>query len=86
VASGAGGGLPGARAESLILRADGTKEVIASKIVTTLFKHDRVIVQTAGGGGFGKPIARDRNLVAADVNDGKISRATAQSVYGYEPV
>lgn len=66
------GGQDGARAESLILRADGTREVIPSKIVTRLMKGDRVILQTAGGAGYGDPSRRAPDAVAADIADGKV--------------
>ncbi|MGE0418388.1 MAG: hydantoinase B/oxoprolinase family protein [Acetobacteraceae bacterium] len=71
-ARGVFGGQDGARAESLILRADGTQEVIPSKIVTRLMKGDRVILQTAGGAGYGDPASRAPEAVAADVADGKV--------------
>jgi N-methylhydantoinase B len=32
---------------------------------------DRVIVQTAGGAGYGDPRARDPDAMAADIADGK---------------
>ena len=67
----AGGGAGGA-AYAEITRADGAKEVIASKIVTTLHKGDRLVVATAGGGGWGPPAARDAAREAADRRDGKL--------------
>ena len=42
----------------MIIRADGSKEIIPSKIVTRLMRGDRVIVETAGGAGYGDPAAR----------------------------
>jgi len=57
-ARGAFGGGDGARAESVIVRADGTEEIIPSKIVTRLMRGDRVIVKTAGGAGYGNPADR----------------------------
>ena len=40
-------------AHAMIHRADGTEEVIPSKGMATLRAGDRVIVETAGGGGNG---------------------------------
>jgi N-methylhydantoinase B/oxoprolinase/acetone carboxylase alpha subunit len=71
-ARGMAGGEDGARAESMILRADGTVETIPSKIVTRLMKGDRVVLRTAGGAGYGDPALRAAEAVMADVADGKV--------------
>jgi N-methylhydantoinase A/oxoprolinase/acetone carboxylase beta subunit/N-methylhydantoinase B/oxoprolinase/acetone carboxylase alpha subunit len=65
------GGCDGARAHSVIIRANGTTEVIPSKIVTRLGQCDRIVVHTAGGGGYGDGRSRDPDLVALDRADGK---------------
>ncbi len=67
------GGQDGARAESVIIRAGGAREVIPSKIVTRLMKGDRIILQTAGGAGYGDPGLRAPDAVVADVADGKVT-------------
>lgn len=54
-------------------RADGSAETIPSKLVTTLHKGDRVLVETAGGGGYGDARARAPDAHAADIADGKVS-------------
>jgi N-methylhydantoinase B len=72
-AAGLAGGKEGARARSVIRRVDGGEEVVPSKIATVLRAGDRVIVETAGGGGYGDPRRRPRNRVAADLADGKVS-------------
>jgi N-methylhydantoinase B len=71
-AAGARGGDPGGLAHSTILRASGAVETIPSKIVTSLVPGDRVIVGTAGGGGWGSPAERDRQALAADIANGKV--------------
>ena len=53
----------------------GAPEAIPSKIVSRLKRGDRLVVQTAGGGGHGDECARDPEAVALDVADGKISAA-----------
>lgn len=78
-ARGVFGGGDGARAQSVIVRRDGTVEEIPSKVVTRLMAGDRVIVQTAGGAGYGDPQARDPTAVAADIADGKVG-ATVMSL------
>lgn len=81
-ASGAFGGKPGKMARTVIYRADGTVETVPSKLVTTLHKGDRVLIETAGGGGFGEPAQRDRAAVAADIAHGKVSEEEAAGLYG----
>jgi len=71
-AGGLFGGGEGARAVSVIHRRDGTQEVIPSKIVTRLQKGDRVVIETAGGGGYGEPAQRAPAAREADFADGKI--------------
>jgi N-methylhydantoinase B/oxoprolinase/acetone carboxylase alpha subunit len=66
------GGGDGACAESVIIRADGTEQIIPSKIVTRLMRGDRVVVKTAGGAGYGDPAARDPARSEADVADGVV--------------
>lgn len=72
-AQGYDGGAAGGPAYAEIARSDGTKEVIASKIVTTLHKGDRLVVATAGGGGWGAPAQRTPDHRAADTRDGKLN-------------
>lgn len=81
-APGLAGGGEGANARSRIHRADGRVEEIPSKIVTTLRAGDRVVVETAGGGGYGKPRERARAEVGADVRNGKVSPDVARRLYG----
>lgn len=81
-ASGLAGGGSGARARSVIRRAGGDEETIPSKQVTTLYKGDRLVVETAGGGGYGAPRRRPAERVAADLRDGKVSSQAAQEIYG----
>ena len=71
------GGGDGERAESRILRRDGTIEIIPSKIVTRLMKGDRVVVRTAGGAGYGEPVLRATDAIEADTADGKVRQTPA---------
>lgn len=81
-ARGSHGGQPGAVARATIHRADGRREEIRSKIVTTVHRGDRLVVETAGGGGFGDPRSRPRESVLADIRNGKVGAGQAQAVYG----
>jgi N-methylhydantoinase B len=77
--AGRAGGSDGAMARTVIHRADGGEEVVPSKIVTTLHAGDRVVMETAGGGGYGDPAARDAAKLRADVEDGKVSEEGAKA-------
>ena len=45
---------------------------------------DRFLIQSAGGGGFGDPRARDKASVARDVAEGYVSADKARKIYGLE--
>lgn len=77
----AGGGHGGA-ARTVIQCTDGTIEVIPSKMTGKLNAGDRLILQTPGAGGFGDPRRRPRDLVRADVADGRVSAEQARDIYG----
>jgi N-methylhydantoinase B/oxoprolinase/acetone carboxylase alpha subunit len=81
-AGGLAGGTEGARAHSEIRRADGSVQEIPSKVVTTLHRGDRVVVETAGGGGYGAPGQRATLRVEDDIRNGKVSPAAARRLYG----
>jgi N-methylhydantoinase B len=70
---GRAGGGDGAMARTVIHRTAGGEELVPSKLVTSLAAGDRVVFETAGGGGYGDPARRDREVVRRDLLDGKIS-------------
>jgi N-methylhydantoinase B len=65
-------------ARTTIVRSDGRQELVPSKLVTALGAGDRVVFETAGGGGFGDPGQRDPDKVHGDLLDGKISPTGAR--------
>lgn len=72
------GGHPGGNARAALrsgrkLKPKGQQSVPAG---------DAVILEIAGGGGYGNPLSREPNQVAADVVAGLVSRAAARNVYG----
>ena len=75
-------GHPGASARSVVVRADGTEEVVPSKKTIELRRNDRLKLWTSGGGGYGDPLDRPPEDVAADVLDGKVGVEAAQRHYG----
>jgi N-methylhydantoinase B len=84
-AAGTNGGMAGACARGTIHRRDGTVEHIPSKLVTVLNNGDRVIVETAGGGGNGPPGRRAPRLLDADLRNAKVSMESVRTIYGFEP-
>lgn len=55
-AQGAAGGEPGACGSARIERADGTVEHLPAKARVAWRAGDRLVIETAGGGGWGKPV------------------------------
>ena len=45
-------------------------------------KGDRILIKTAGGGGYGDPQERDAERIAADVRNGLVSPDFARDLYG----
>lgn len=82
-AAGEQAGLGGGRARAVIRRADGNEEIVPSKIVARLHPGDRLIIETAGGGGFGDPKQRDPARIQQDLRDGKVTLQAARDIYGY---
>jgi N-methylhydantoinase B len=80
--AGRAGGGDGAMARTVIHRAGGAEETVPSNLVTTLHAGDRVVFETAGGGGYGDPAVRDPAQVRADLADGKISAEGAKAYGG----
>jgi N-methylhydantoinase B len=78
------GGESGAPVFNYIETADGrTLQIHTGKITAYPLRHgDVLVVQAAGGGGYGDPLDRDAALVAGDVADGYISATRAAEVYG----
>lgn len=78
---GLAGGGSGKPAQVTLYRADGGKQVVA-KGDHLLYRDDRVVIQTGGGGGYGPPWERHPEHVLADVVAGYVSPACAHSEYG----
>jgi N-methylhydantoinase B len=76
---GANGGEPGARSRKLLQRADGTEELLPSKIDHVKVEAgDLLIADTWGGGGWGDPLERTAEQVAFDVVAGLVTSAGAR--------
>ena len=71
---GASGGGDGGTGHHELVRADGTRSVVPAKATLDLLPGDTLIVQTAGGGGYGDPKRRDPAAIERDRANG-IDRA-----------
>jgi N-methylhydantoinase B len=78
------GGHDGRPAEYLLIR-DGEETVLGAKTTIEVQAGDVVSYRTCGGGGYGPPEERDREAVARDVREGKLSLARAKEVYSWTP-
>ena len=73
------GGQPGAAGTVSI--SNGTK--IVDKGIYDIPAGEHLVLQTPGGGGFGKPAERDRGAVTQDLSDGLISKEAAVKLYKF---
>ncbi len=77
------GGRPATCSEKWLVRKDGTREPLASKVDNVrVYPGDRVIFRTAGGGGWGDPLERDPMRTRNDVARKLMSEAKAREQYG----
>ena len=83
--AGAFGGLPGKPAEYVLIRG-GVETRLGAKTTIEVEAGDTISYRTCGGGGYGPPAERDRELVARDVREGKVSLERAREVYGWQAV
>ncbi|MGH7313773.1 MAG: hydantoinase B/oxoprolinase family protein, partial [Candidatus Rokuibacteriota bacterium] len=76
------GGRPGANGRTTLVTADGSRTDLGKIDVLRLPPRSTLVVETAGGGGFGDPFDRDPACVLADVLDGLVSSERAGQDYG----
>ena len=77
------GGLPGERSSKLLVRADGSEQVLPSKCdEVEVQPGDMLVYRTAGGGGWKDRLDRPAETVARDVSFGLVSREGAKAGYG----
>ena len=75
------GGEPGTAARNWLVE-DGAVRELPSKVTMRVRQGTVVCHRMAGAGGFGEPFTRDASAVAADVQDGRISREFARERHG----
>ncbi len=77
------GGGDAAHNISVIQTHAGAERTVYKGTELPLEPGDRVLFDTAGGGGYGKPGERDPKAIANDVTQGYVSREQALINYGY---
>ncbi len=78
------GGGDGAGGELVLRPHDGGPEIVAPKYGLVETGPARLLARSPGGGGWGDPRDRPRELVARDVRDGVVSVEQARSQYGWD--
>ncbi|MEM7127784.1 MAG: hydantoinase B/oxoprolinase family protein [Chloroflexota bacterium] len=81
---GLAGGQPAQGPQHRVIRANGEEMKLPAKAAFELNTGDRLIVETAGGGGWGDVNQREPKAVQADLNEGLISVERAQQIYGMD--
>jgi N-methylhydantoinase B len=76
------GGDPGGTVGSFIEKPDGEREMLPSKVTRAVEPGTRIVLRTAGGGGYGDPKRRDPQKVRTDVQEGFIDIQRARERYG----
>ncbi|MEQ8346958.1 MAG: hydantoinase B/oxoprolinase family protein [Sneathiellaceae bacterium] len=76
---GVNGGHPGGRSNKVLVRADGSRELMPAKCDHIKVKDgDILYFNTWGGGGWGDPLKRDAALVGLDVKRGLVTAEGAK--------
>jgi N-methylhydantoinase B len=78
------GGCEGSPNYVEVIRGDGRVEEHAVVTALEVNQGDVIRIHTGGGGGYGDPGRRRRELVLADLRDGYVSEKTARTVHGLE--
>ena len=77
------GGRPGACSEKWLVRDDGSREKLPSKVDNVrVAPGDRIVFRTAGGGGWGDALEREPSVVRRDVVRGLLTAEAARDGYG----
>lgn len=79
------GGLP-AKAPDVVINPGTEEEKHYLKTnMLPLKKGDIVKISTGGGGGYGNPKERQKELIEKDIVNGYLSKKRAEEIYGYQP-
>lgn len=78
------GGRAGAPGRVAVIRDGEERELPGKVLAQPLRRGDRVVIDTQGGGGFGDPAERERELVLRDVAEGRVSAEAARRDHGLD--
>ena len=76
------GGKPGRTGEYILVRSNGEKVTLPSKVTIDISRGDKLIIRTPGGGGYGDPSNRDIRKIIQDIENGLVTKEGAKSDYG----
>lgn len=76
------GGHAGRPGQVTVIKRSGRREVIYKRKHYPLERGDGLLVETGGGGGYGPPTERARDLIERDVARGYVSADEAERIYG----
>ena len=76
------GGNDGTPSANILNPGQANEELLATNVTREIVSGDVLRHVTAGGGGSGDPLARDPDLVAIEVRDGKFTAPYAKRQYG----
>nr|WP_309099983.1 hydantoinase B/oxoprolinase family protein [Fredinandcohnia onubensis] len=80
---GINGGEPGSSSSKVLIKKNGVKIPLASKIDNVVVeKGDQILFITGGSGGWGDPLERDIEKVQLEVKRGLVSKEKAENSYG----
>ena len=76
------GGKAGQSGQITVIKKNGDQEILYKSKAYPLEPGDSIIVETGGGGGYGSPQERTRELVERDLRRGYVSAEAARRDYG----
>jgi len=78
---GVAGGKPAKSGQITIVKKSGEKEIMYKSKAYPLEPGDAIIVETGGGGGYGPPSERPRELIERDLRRGYVSAESVAKDY-----